>query len=140
LAAKLRREIRRESFPPYLSNMERLDELFELIIQRLMQLFLRDCAAKFFAGGTAAVTSVINPAIPSVPNSNLWCSTALQLVAAHAALSLLWLWREARVREQIEVLLVFAVREKVHRKDIHPLRRYVTVCCARRLAPGWHEP
>ena len=57
-------EIRRESFPPYLSNMERLDELFELIIQRLMQLFLRDCAAKFFAGGTAAVTSVINPAIP----------------------------------------------------------------------------
>ena len=59
-------EIRREYFPPYLSNMERLDELFELIIQRLMQLFLRDCAAKFFAAflGTAAVTSVINPAIP----------------------------------------------------------------------------
>ena len=67
----------------------------------------------------------------SVPNSNLWCSTALKLVAAHAALSLLWLWREARVREQIEVLLVFAVREKVNRRDIHPLRYYVTVCCAR---------
>ena len=126
--------------------MERLDELFELIIQRLMQLFLRDCAAKFFAAflhfwRNCSGYIGYKPGYPtSVPNSNLWCSTALKLVAAHAALSLLWLWREARVREQIEVLLVFAVREKVHRRDIHPLRHYVTVCCARRLAPGWHEP